>query len=465
MADNFVKNIQIIAKTDELSDKLDKLYLNGSLPTKGNIVDQRISAYQDGSGATNVASGATAGANGTTGTGVNGTPVTGPLAPPPIDLSQVDNAQKAATDAALKSSSLNNTSSSSDGSKTNDLSSKAKDPTNGGGGTPFADQGQLGENNPDWLAIKNAMIGNGATDAQIKQARLNFLKKELGIDDIGDVVKGDAGAKPTSNNNSFPQPDANSPANTSEKQNGFTGADPVDHTKSVLIRFDGVDITPSAVDAALANQYTWQSGNQPPVKQGWQNWQMGKFVTGSGTYFSTTDAPTADLLPQASIGYHSGSFGYNVTAVRNVDTVAGTFEAFVDWTGTSFPGNTGWASASFTYSQFNCSGMTDACPSQPQRETSWPVTGVYAISWLLGKVITSGFDSEVPSNVRLESSTAKIHSLVTGQDYYIEPSINGGHLVYDTLGTDGYFLNYNADNTLEGVHPNTVYSFYTPRKQ
>jgi hypothetical protein len=125
---------------------------------------------------------------------------------------------------------------------------------------------------------------------------------------------------------------------------------------------------------------TGPSGSAP----GWENWQQGLFFEGSGTYFSTSSAPTAELLPENSIGFVSGSFGYEVTDVRNVVVtlgmsgvpIGGTYEAFLDWSSTGTPINTGWGAASFVCTRLTCASVgetnTERCPiSAPPAYDNW----------------------------------------------------------------------------------------------
>jgi len=93
----------------------------------------------------------------------------------------------------------------------------------------------------------------------------------------------------------------------------------------------------------------------------------------------------------------------------------------------------------------------------------WPTTGVFTLQLQNGHFTYSPYDSEAPLAYRGEQSSVKLHSLATDKDYFVETAVNGGFIVRDIDDTDGYFLYYNANRTLQSVVPNEHYKFYQPR--
>ncbi len=162
----------------------------------------------------------------------------------------------------------------------------------------------------------------------------------------------------------------------------------------------------------------WNVDGPNGVADGWQNWVQGLFFEGSGTYFSTSSAPTAELLPEKSIGFVHPSFGYEVTDVRNVVVNldgggvpnGGTYEAFLDWSNTSFPINTGWAGASFTCTRITCASVgetnTERCPiAAPPAYNNWQEQDPtfehqLAFSAEDGGFVSSKWDEGLPAKFR-----------------------------------------------------------------
>lgn len=123
----------------------------------------------------------------------------------------------------------------------------------------------------------------------------------------------------------------------------------------------------------------WSVDGEPGVTPGWEDWELGFYYNGSGTYFSATDEPSPGLLPANSIGYVNPSFLYEVTQVRNVVVsydddgvpIGGSYEAYLDWPD---PTPDGWVGASFTCTKTSCASETgtDRCPvAAPAAYETW----------------------------------------------------------------------------------------------
>jgi hypothetical protein len=460
----FADNIRKIAKTDEIKEQVNRLTIDLAAAVKAGIGLQRSVAYLSGSGSASAVAGAVAGAGSSGGTDNTGNPVVGDPAPPP-DFSAITDLIKAVTDAATESKDLDNIKW-QNGTSSNDLSDRTDgdtvdDPNAGGMGTQFTDQGLLGENNPDWLAIKDAMIARGATAEEIAKARREFLKKALGIDEIGDIVSGDAGPKPKGDNY---EGNALSERLPSEVLDGLVGVASSDHALAVLVRFDNYPTHPTSIDATAQNQNVWSDGETPPVKKSYY----------PGAYFYGT-AYTND----------------SEAAVQQVIAAEPLAEDFEAWSGTTpadavaahLPGGNEQLNLGFTATRagggapVNLSilisfcdrtdglpeGVDAVCTASGPVETAYPITGSATLHYRNGHFEYSPFDSEIPIEYRGVHSTTKIHSLVTAQDYNISPSINGGLIIQDALQADGYFMYYNADRTFSAPIQNEFLKFYSPR--
>lgn len=458
-------NIRKIAKTDELTEKVDRLIQESKEPVKADLETQRRRAYVDSTGSTSIGTGAAAGAKVTVGTAADGTPVVGPVAPPFITGQQ--NTSNSATDAArdaLKNNNTNSQNNTNNDTNSTDMTDSTHQTLNGGGGSVFADQAQLGANNADWQAIQNAMITNGATEEQIAQARIAFLGKELGIDEVGDVFTGKTGAQPADLSNAYNGQSTNTQganATPTQTQRGFVGVDPTDDSKSLLLRMDGWQPTPSDTDATAGGQNSWADGT--PVKAGWELWELGYYWHASGIPAPTVqDSPYPAGAVQNYMDYLT-SLGLDTYHYENlvVDIIGRTATydiVYIDHTtGDPVPSGTGTAAG------HACDiGHASVCPAQAEYETSWPLTGVGVLSWLDGTFVKSIYDSEAPLKYTSAPSSADIKSLSTGETYQVDPAINGGYMLSQKTDTP-YVMVYGSNGQLVNIVPPSLKIFYTPR--
>lgn len=468
MKDNkiFADNIRTIAKTQEIKDQVNKLTIDLTTAIKGGIGLQRSVATLTTAGTSHAVNGAVVGSGSTTGVDNTGQPITGSPAPAP-DFSAIADLLQAAIDAANTTKELNNIEWNNATSGT-DLSDKVigdtvDDPNAGGMGSQFTDQGLLGENNPDWLNIKNALIASGATAEEIAKARREFLKKALGIDEIGDVVSGDAGPKPVGDSLGG---NAVSQATPNEVLNGLVGVASSNHDLAVLVRFDGYPTKPTDIDAEAQDQNTWSDGETPPVKR---SYYPGAYFFGT-TYSNDADTAIEEVI--AANGLAENFISWNTDSPADVvaaHVAGGNEQINLAFTATRIGGGSPINLTILISFCDRAAGVPPdagiACIATPPIESAYPVTGSATLHFRNGHFEYSLYDSEVPIEYRGEHSTTTMHSLVTGQDYNISPAINGGFIIQDTAQTDGYFLYYNADRTFKAPIPNDFIKFYSPRVQ
>lgn len=481
-AADFQKNIRIIAKTDELESKVNKINPGLNAAIKAALGEVRVTSTNDGSTSSNVSQGATSSASDTIGTGQDGNQVLGPPAPPP-DLSKINNLITAATDALKASLNAANIKNSNTGSiNSGDLSSKTggnspDSSTAGGTGSQFNDQALLGVNNSDWQTILAAMTARGASAEEIAAARRQFIAKELGVHDVGDVAKGNAGPKPSPD---YIPSDSTSQPPLNEQLNAVIGTVVGSATQALLIRFDPNIIRPTNADAAAQGQNPWPEDGTQPADKSWQSGYYWVLPTGLAPHGAVYASTFSSLIAQRASLDNTQAYAFSGLVITKTNpsfgddiqfgapghhvndstgSVGGTQYAY-DGTGAGGPGK---------YTQHVCDGVdpwaATVCAASPPLQSNWPKTGVSTLQLIDGKFTYSPFDSEIPVELKGPQSSVRIASQTTDQNYEIRPSINGGFLIQDTLGADGYFLYYNADRTLKGPIPNEYIGFYTPRPQ
>lgn len=480
---NYSENIRTIAKTPEIQEKLDKLIQAQSDAKKSKIDSVRASSTSTATGTQSTSS-----ENATTNTGAgldlvyqiyySSSNYNGPNTSPGPNTTGL-------TDAGTTSQINNNVDiSSSNNPNKSDMTDSAHPTTNNGGGSVFAKQALLGENDSNWQTIKNAMTDNGATDSEIAEARRKFLRQELGIDEIGDVFTGYAGAKPADNSDAIGGLGiSNGPtAVPKEKQIGLVGTDPNDNTKALLVRLDGYQPTPSNTDAAAGGQNPWLNG-LPPIKKSWNNWVQGFIWTNTGNIitadgFDTMSFPTVEVaadtlkaLPTFNIDEttYCPTAPPNTTVITSVDILSfetSLSDIIVHTAAHTYfcpNGATGTFDQQPVFSKSVCvPGSSDECPISAPLEEFFPITGLGTISYRDGKFTASQYDSEVPLIYQTPTSTAVLHSNSTGEDYKIEPAINGGFMISQSIDTP-YILVYASDGTLQTIVSPALKIFYSPR--
>lgn len=472
---NFIQNIRTIAKTPELEARLDQLDKTSILTAKEAIKDVRSSGRATSSGATTAASGGGPGTPSTTGTGSDGNPVVGPLAPP------VNNNNDPTKSITQSDSYQNSLSSSNDAlqklqdpdKKPGDLSDKGQDTgASGGGGSPFANQAQRGAKDADVQTAVAALTAAGATQAEIDDYISTATRVETGIHDVSDVYNGLRG----------PQPGDESILK------GVVGVDPDNITKSLLYRFDGWLPYPNDIDARKYGQAGWTDPLSAPVDTA--TYRTGMYwvgpIDGSHTIYSKTctDVISAAQAYSTSLDSDSGAFiGFVTSLPVNVNNVIDPI-TIVDGnpTGIALYALFDSISTPFPDNYFIVSGIGfSQCPGSPgpntdinimcftgaptQQYTQYPITGLGSLKLGSdGSSQYSPYDTEVPLKYRGGASAIPLKSLIDGVTYLDEVAVNGGHILH-RLDNTGYALYYDSSNRLSGIVPASAIPFYLPRAE
>lgn len=194
----------------------------------------------------------------------------------------------------------------------------------------------------------------------------------------------------------------------------------------------------------------WNVDGPQGFAPGWEDWVLGIYYTGAGTYFSSTDAPTPELLVEESVGYVHPSLNYSVTDVRDViinsTANGGTYQAYLDWSDTSSPSNTGWVTAGFTYSTNNCGVETGTprCPvAAPEAYENWQeqdpdFVHQLAFSAKDGGFVSSQYDDGLPLKFRNDVGSGR------GMNNLNLCTLDGNQVGVSAL-TDGSFAFFEED--------------------
>ncbi len=480
----YADDIRTIARTKEILDKANKALKTAEVAKKEAIDVQRSYAYQQGDGSKTSGVGNNGSGESTTGTGPDGLPVIGPLAPPPNPPRQSNNTTeneptyysdpwgKQGTGYSLDPNGSNNN------NKTDSADEQNPNESNSSGGSTSREDKKnqadpdsadpSSQKSQDWENIKASEQYTNASDEEKRRMEREFWATEEGSVDIGEAYEGTDGPKP-SEPSYTEQVGTNYPQPRAETIKEFVGVDPDNESVAIALRLDGKLNYPSDAEAAAGGQEPWTGPEGPPIDPTWIGYEQGKYWTGSGTYFLTATEPAPGLLPLNSIGYTDIAFGYVVTDVRNIEVEpgGGSYEVYNDWSGTANPENSGWSSGNWFHSESSCGVEvgTDRCPTAPPSASAFPIVGIYGLRYINGQIDYSPYDSEVPAKYRSPSSVVAIKSKVTGDTYSISPSINGGTMVINETNNQGYFLYYSSDNTLKYPVPMNQLKFYTPRSK
>lgn len=475
MAD-IVSSIKKIAKTNELTQKVDKLIQESNPVAKGALQSARLVSTPSIAGAGDVAAGAAAGtASDVIMYDINGNPIqdnpaqaTKPTPRRTDDNSNTDNNNTKKTD--------DNTDSKNKDDPTNtDQSDKGKD-TGDTGGSGYKGGSGNSDDDADWQAIEAAMRERGATEEEIADAKRKYFNQEPGIDEVGDVYNGDAGAQLPGDDDGGKAPGDQSSSGSSQVQRGYVGVDPKDDSKTLLVRVDGVMPTPTDADAAADGQLPWEDPYSPPVKDGWQFWYQGYYykVTGAlGTITGPNPKTVAQQFAELYVGQTAGTDYIKTVEVSDyqyTDTAPGlhpyAFTMTLHYHNIITDAPTIDQQIAVVISLMDCSLVFDAeaCAfDNPLRETRWPRTKVGAIIRKDGKFGSNPYDSEAPIEHReTDMSSVRIKSMKTGDTYLIENAINGGFMLSKEDG-GGHVLVYGANRTLTAVVDASLKKFYTPR--
>lgn len=473
MSEQFRKNVQTIAKTKELTEKVDRALISAEEYKKEQIKTLRSIATQNSDGGlatTGLGDNATDGNQTGTGSGGGSSNIPGNSATVP---EKVETDLTTILDQLTLDSNNKGTSLSQDPNGTNTDAN-----TSGGsiGGSQAKDQAELGINNADWQAIEAAMTANGASTEEIAQARKEFLQKELGIHEVGDLFTQQAVKLAQQNalqlRNGYLQNIRN------EVLKGVTGVDK--DNNPVLVRLDGQIPKPSDADAAADNQNPWTLYDTPPTVVGFESGYYWLTATSTPAYMAWPydhEAISGAIVSQnfgasgqsGSPGslFGPNSFG-NYYLYVAVDSVSATQYEVILKQANIGGSPIGPEFSAFFINKTACGGTPPAeadaiCLLEDLKENRWPKTGLYVVYKSDGKFKTYQLDSEAPLAAQLERSVIEIKSLSTGDTYKIEPTNSGGNMLYESIASPEYALVFDSQGALVDVAPPFKIPFIRPR--
>lgn len=433
-------NIRTIAKTKQITEKLDKLTKELEKQDKTSIDSKRVVAYDAGAlkdtsagpaSPTPIVDGAIDAAGDTiTPTPTNGnqtpaiptkeTPITSPF-----------------NDAGGSYTEGTNTASGSSSTGSTDMSGNGKEGAQGG--SKAYDQATKGENNAEINALKDAMADAGYTQSEIDDKVRELLNFEEGVHNITDVYNGLAGPNISYNPDAFGK---------YQQLNGIVGLDSVNQDIALMLRFDGQFPTPSLADAIADGQGEWIDPDTPPSNP---SWVLGKRVidNGNSTVYSSGDewieyvrSLYTGVFDDITLNNLSGSPPNSGSYSADSATAGGTLR---------------------TAGIFGCSvGVDDACPATNPGVSSWPFTGTYVLSKQESLFVANAFDATVPAAYQGTQSTVTVKTN-DGDTLYVSPAINGGTLIYDSLGLKRG-LYYDSNMALKAIVAPGDTQFYLPKR-
>lgn len=468
MSDQRSKDIKTIARTNELTEKVDKAITSTPPVRKEPLPTKRVMAAQVGNGSRSTTTGYNGGGSTTDGaTDADGNPVNAPLAPPPSNPLGSSNVTSGANSGFTEYLSNGGIS-----YKGGPLSPSNYDPneSSGGGGSSGVGGGSrtdaknqadpdnaTGQTATDLAALRSSTAYQNATDEEQRRMEREILNTELGRHEVGQLYDGEEGPKyspgqwtylgnglntSSSSDNSF----ATLISGAIEQLNAIVGVDPDNPSTAVMIRIDGRDTVPSAVESAAANQAPWTSTSTPPAKADWTQGYMWELsgVPGGFVYASTPTAAGQAALSALQEAEPTQTISFAGITANDSGSPGGPSIDRYDVNYTRTPNG----DFSLTAAAVVCDpGTSDDCPITAPLETTYPVVGLYYLKKSAGQWIKSQYDSEVPSKYSSPVSTIKIRSAITGDDYEFGPGIEGGYILENVTNPD-YFLFYGADRTL-----------------
>ena len=461
---SFYNDIQSIAKTKELTEKVDKAITIAEQAKKDAIEVKRASAIVSSGLPLVTETGNNGSGNTQPGTDANGNPIEGPLAPNPNPIN-TNPISQSATDAA---SGGGGGGSSQNGTNNNDKSGNAED-TNADTRTDSGNQanpgGAGGDTGLDIEKITDALEAAGATPEQINKAIRDYVDSLVpaGVDEVSTVYNGDAGYTPEYGNwvpNNSNAGEYNPATSKKEQIKALTGSDPDNPSTKVRINLDGVTPKPSDSEALADGQLPWEDPNTPPTQQFWDGWEQGKYWSLNSGY-GLLKAPSVGLVARELPGILDENEPANaphflVEIVRVNDNlytckynraIGGAFE--------------------YPASRSDCTigvDSPDFCPLAPTKESFWPTAGMWMMTLGSNVFAPNPYDSEVPLKYKNSAGIGKIRMLssVTEEIYTVEAGANGGILISNETNPD-YFLFFGADRTLKTVAPMSYIKFYKPK--
>jgi hypothetical protein len=434
----FTDDIRTIAKTKLITEKLDKLTKEVERAEKNSIDSKRVVSYDAGAlkdtsagpasptpveGATDAAGGAVTGATNNTPSIPNNT----------IPTTTTNNDTSGGYSGSL------NTATGSGSTQGTDLSSSGSEAAVGG--SKAKDQAEQGSNNSEIQALRDALADAGYTQAEIDQKVREALNFEPGVHNISDVYDGLAGP-----NLNF----SDSSSGVYQYLKAVVGLDALDDAVTAMFRFDGQSPKPTDEDAAAVGQNPWVSADQDGGG-GDDTWVIGKLVTDNGTSVSFASGNEWIL--------YARSLHPSFTDII-LEPLSGSPPNSGQWAANSVTAGGTLRTASIS----SCTAGVDAnCPLlNPGEVTGWPLTGTYVLSKDEATFVGNILDTEVPERYQGIQSSVQLKTN-SGQVLTITPAINGGTLIYDSLGlTRGLY--YDSNMSLKAIVAPGDTQFYLPKR-
>ncbi len=462
----FIDDIRTIAKTRELEEKLAKVIKDADAVKKESILGTRIISSQTGDNSKSIK----------TGSPINDPPISvippvgGPVLRPPISGSPshpIVTVNKAPSD-PLSVRDVDRAVKRLSEATGTDLSSKATTNDNPGGSS-VGSIARKGAGLPGHSNLRTTLDANGNLTGEEKDsAEGNFISRKAPHD----------GAKTATdladNNSETPPPSPGTKVGSSiygssqigeERLTSVIGFDKDGEISpttgsvfAVRVLLDGSAFpTPSDEDAEADGQLPWDDAGTPPSLSTYTAGFVWKLIYGSVAYYGQT----LDALCSAALSGSGLTKAYGYTVATGI--ITGGPESGLGLLlsgnpsgvpGVTHIGSLGGVAYSYVtsgaigagYGQVVCGGAFAAgssatCALAPPTETAWPLTGTYILSYALGLLTYSPFDSEVPLVRRTDSSTIRLACgdgvNVTDERFIdIELGTSGGFIV-STIAADG----------------------------
>ena len=459
---SFADDIRTIAKTKEIEEKLAKVVRDAAALSKASILASRTQATQTGNNSKSIASGPTGGGASIPVITLLGTSSVPPVGTPPPANNQTNSSTS--TD-RLTTSDASKAIDRVNGSQQTDMTSNAVDGHNPGG----SDAGTLareGQDDTGYTTLSAALDANGTLTAGEKTAVLDkYLADNIphnGTQTASQVADGTGAVG--AGGGSDPQLNGGTSLGV-DRLTSIVGFDKdgtvSDVSGEVLVArlmLTGSSFpTPSTTDSTAQGQGAWVDADTPPVESTYTAGSVWKIEYGLIPYYSQTFSGLVSLVA-SSIGL---PYAYGYTIATGIITASPEVGLGLLFSGNpnGVPGVTTIGSLggqTYTY-QTNglgsyglvvCGGahatepsaITQCALSAPVEEF-WPKTGVYVLSYALGLLTKSIFDSEVPLSHTVDSSAIRLAlgdgtNVVDGRFIDVELGSRGGYLV-STIDTDG----------------------------
>lgn len=479
---SFYNDVQSIAKTKELTEKIDKAVTSVEQANKEAIPVKRSTVMSTGSGLPYTQSGSNSGGGTQGGFDVDGHPINVPLAPPPVqttgDPSSTNSGDKSPDD----HSGPNSQDAKKDNDKTGSADSHSGSSGAGQGDTRTENKDQADGTNAEWAAIEAAMLANGIPLDIIEAARVRFFEKQEGTNEVSDVYEGRSGYTPDPGYWTSLAPhtgdDYTAVSAAVDQLRALVGKDPDDHSKAVRVNLDGKTVKPSKEETEDADQNIWSDANTPPLLVGWDNWRAG-FWYQTTTFFGMNTGETEDgaaarlcamAATQAVTGRNAGLYTIdntrNLTVQAGYDELGTTVNYLCDYYLTWSPPNeinTGWSNGhQITVVRKSCTGQPNIpmCPASAPTQEYFPTVGLWQTTLGPTAFTPSPYDSEVPLAYKQSGiGKVRLYSAISGDTYAIETAANGGIMLTNET-TPNYLLFFGSDRTLKYIAPMAYYPFF-----